>query len=104
MGVLALDALGGAMMNSALGVQYVEIDAESGDDSIHVKIPTGEMKMQLTKNRAGHPIGLENVTLPFLTNVKAAHTFFWNWSDYDRSYAYTDRCGTWANFSFRSKS
>ena len=96
--ILAVNALGGAIMKKVLGIQYVTIDIEEGEDSVHVKMPSGEMKMQLTKSHDGNPVRLENVTLPFLSNVKAAHTPFWNWSDYDRHYDYKNRCGTWADF------
>ncbi len=96
--ILAVNALGGAIMKKVLGVQYVKIGIEEGEDSVHFKIPSGEMKMQLTKSHDGNPVRLENVTLPFLSNVKAAHTPFWNCSDYDRHYDYKNRCGTWADF------
>ena len=96
--ILAVNALGGAIMKKVLGIQYVKIDIEETEDSVHFKMPSGEMKMQLTKSHDGNPVRLENVTLPFLSNVKAAHTPFWNWSDYDRHYDYKNRCGTWADF------
>jgi hypothetical protein len=95
---LAVQALGGAIMKKILGIHYVKMDIEEGEDSIHFKIPAGEMKMQLTRSHDGNPVRLENATLPFLSNVKAAHTPFWEWSDYDRHYEYKNRCGTWADF------
>jgi hypothetical protein len=96
--ILAVNALGGAIMKKVLGIQYVTMGIEETENSLHVTIPSGEMKMELTKSHDGNPVRLENVTLPFLSNVKAAHTPFWNWSDYDRSYDYKNRCGTWADF------
>jgi hypothetical protein len=99
--ILSKNVLGGALMKEVLGIQYVKIDVEADDETVHVKIPTGEMKMTLTKNKSGDHVGLTNQTLPFLSNVKAAHTSFWNWSDYDRSYEYKNRCGTWADFMFK---
>ena len=99
--ILAVNALGGAVMKKVLGVQYVKIDVEEGEDTVHFKMPSGEMKMHLTKSHDGNPVRLENVTLPFVSNVKAAHTPFWNWSDYDRHYDYKNRCGTWADFVMR---
>jgi Protein of unknown function (DUF1326) len=100
---LAVEALGGVLMQRVLGVRYVDIAVEEGDDTVHFKMPAGEMKMGLTKSHDGQPVQLENATLPFLHNVKAAHTAFWHWSDYDRHYAYRDRCGTWADFSMTSE-
>jgi hypothetical protein len=96
--ILAVNSLGGAIMKKVLGIQYVKIVIEEEEDSVRFTVPSGEMKMQLTKSRDGNPIRLENVTLPFLSNVKAAHTPYWYWSDYDRHYDYKNRCGTWADF------
>ena len=85
-------------MKKVFGIQYVKIDVEEGEETLHVKMPSGEMKMQLTKSHDGNPVRLENATLPFLSNVKTAHAPFWNWSDYDRHFEYKNRCGTWADF------
>ena len=95
---LAVESLGGAIMKKVFGIQYVRIEIDEGDNSITVKMPTGEMKMQLTKSHDGNPVCLENTTLPFLSNVKAAHAPFWKWSDYNRHFEYRNRCGTWADF------
>lgn len=100
---LALEGLGGVLMGRVLGVSYVDISVEEGEDTVHVRIPAGEMKMKLTRSHDGEPVRLENVTLPFIHHVKAAHTPFWHWSDYDRHYAYRDRCGTWADFTMSSE-
>jgi hypothetical protein len=94
----ALHALGGVLMKKVLGIHYVKMEIVEGKDTIHFKMPAGEMKMELTRSNDGNPVSLENVTLPFLSNVKAAHTPFWNWSDHDRHYDYKNRCGTWADF------
>lgn len=100
---LAVEALGGVLMQRVLGVRYVDIAVEEGEGTVHFKMPAGEMKMELTKSHDGQPVRLDNATLPFLNDVKAAHTLFWHWSDYDRHYAYRDRCGTWADFSMSSE-
>jgi len=100
---LVVEALGGVLMKRVLGVNYVPIGIEEGDGAVHFRMPAGEMKMMLTRSRNGDPVRLENATLPFLSNVKAAHTLFWNWSDYSRHFEYRDRCGTWADFLMRSE-
>lgn len=97
--ILVVTSLGGAIMKKVFGIQYVKIDVEEGKDTVHVKMPSGEMKMHLTKSHDDNPVRLENATLPFLSNVKTAHTPFWNWSDYNRHYDYKNRCGTWADFT-----
>ena len=100
---LAVEALGGVLMKRVLGVRYVDIAVDESEDAVHFKMPSGEMKMGLTKSHGGEPVRLENATLPFIHNVKAAHTPFWHWSDYDRHFAYRDRCGTWADFTMSSE-
>ena len=98
-----VETLGGVLMKRVLGVKYVPIGVEEGDGAVHFRMPAGEMKMVLTRSQNGDPVRLENVTLPFLSDVKAAHTLFWNWSDYSRHFEYRDRCGTWADFLMRSQ-
>lgn len=95
---LAVEALGGALMKRVLGVKYVHIDVTEQEGAVAFKMPAGEMKMELTRSGDGNPVLMENVTIPFLSNVKAAHTPFWNWSDYNRHVEYRNRCGTWADF------
>jgi hypothetical protein len=95
---LAVSALGGALMKDLWGVNYVPLTVEEGEDWVQVSIPTGQMKMQLTRSGNGEPVRIENATLPFLRNIKAAHAPYWRWADYDRHYEYRNRCGTWADF------
>jgi hypothetical protein len=99
---LAVKALGGVLMKRVLGINYVDIDVTEGEGWVHFKMPSGEMKMELTKSRGGNPVLLENVTLPFLSNVRAGHASFWNWSDYNRHFEYRNRCGTWEDFVMAS--
>lgn len=101
---LAVKALGGVLMKRVLGVNYVDIEVTEEEGTVQFKMPSGEMKMELTKSRGGNPVIMENVTLPFLSNVKAAHAPFWNWSDYNRHFEYRNRCGTWADFVMASSS
>lgn len=101
--ILVVNSLGGGgLMQRVWGIQYVKIDIEEGKDTIHIKMPSGELKMQLTKSHDGNPVRLENPPMPFLSNVKTAHTFFWHWSGYNRHYDYKNRCGTWAEFIMTS--
>ena len=99
---LAVQALGGALMKRVLGVKYVPIDVAGDESVVTFKMPAGTMRMELTRSGDGSPVRMENVTIPFLSNVKAAHTHFWNWSDYNRHLEYQNRCGTWADFTMTS--
>jgi hypothetical protein len=103
LGDLAVTFLGGgSMMPRVLGVKYVKVDVDEKDGTVHFTMPQGEMKMELTRSLDGNPVRLENVTMPFLSNVRTAHAPFWHWSDYNRHYDYKNRCGTWADFSMTS--
>jgi hypothetical protein len=95
---LAVEALGGVLMRKVLGVHYVDLEVTEDAGRIQVKMPSGQMTMELTKGPDGEAVRLENVTLPFISNVKAAHAPYWNWADHDRHYEYKNRCGTWADF------
>lgn len=95
---LAVQALGGVLMKRVLGLHYAPITIEEGEGTVHFGMPTGEMTMELTKGFDGRPVRLENQTLPFLSDVKAAHSPSWEWADHGRHFAYTNRCGTWADF------
>ncbi len=99
---LAVEALGGVLMKRVLGVHYVKIDIEERDGTVHFTMPSGEMKMELTRGPDGNPVRLENQTLPFLSNVRAAHAPFWRWADHNRHFEYRNRCGTWADFAMAS--
>jgi hypothetical protein len=101
--ILAVKSLGGgSMMQRVLGLKYVNIDVEEEDGTVHFKMPYGEMRMYLTRSHDGNSVRLENQTMPFLSNVKAAHAPFWHWADYSRHYDYKNRCGTWADFAMTS--
>jgi len=95
---LVVKSLGAALMKKNFGVKYVDMDIEEKGDTLHVKMPFGEMTQQLTKGPDGHPVRLENQTLPFVSNVKACHTPSWNYEDHGRHFDYKNRCGTWADF------
>jgi hypothetical protein len=100
---LALEALGGVLMKKVIGLHYVPISFEEDDGTVRVTMPAGEMTMALTKSHNGEPVRLENATLPFLSNVKAAHTPYWTWADHDKHFEYRNRCGTWADFAMASE-
>jgi len=96
-----VNSLGAALMKKSFGIKYVDIDVETKEDTVRFKMPFGEMKQELTRGRDGTPVRLENQTMPFLTNVKAAHTPYWNYDDHGRHFDYKDRCGTWAEFAMK---
>ena len=87
------------MRKKNFGVKFVDIQVEAKGDTLFIKMPFGEMKQELTRGQDGTPVRIENQTLPFLINVKAAHTPHWNYDDHDRHFDYKDRCGTWADFA-----
>lgn len=97
--VLATESIGGVLMKKNFGVKYVDIAVKETPSEVRVSMPFGEMEQRLTKGPDGEPVRLENQTLPFLSNVKACHTPYWNYEDHGRHFEYRNRCGTWADFA-----
>jgi hypothetical protein len=93
-----VSSLGALLMKKNFGVKYVDIEIQDDGETVYFKMPFGKMKQELTRGGDGTPVRLENQTLPFLTNVKAAHTPYWDYEDHGRHFEYRDRCGTWAEF------
>lgn len=98
---LVVSKIGGLIMKKNFGIKYVKIETKEDEGFIYFKMPYGELKQQLTKGPDGAPVRLENQALHFLTNVKAGHTPFWTYEDHGRHFDYKDRCGTWADFTFK---
>lgn len=92
--------LGGVLVGKSFGVKYVPIDISSTEDSVNIKTPFGEMRQHFTKGHDGSPVRIENSALPFLSNLKHCHTDNWSYNDHGKSFDYTDRCGSWADFEF----
>lgn len=99
---LAQKALGGVLMKKFVGIHKVDVDLSEQDGVLQVQMPAGRMRMELTRGQDGGPVRLENQTLPFLTNVRAAHAPYWEWKDHGRHFEYRERCGTWADFAMVS--
>jgi len=98
--VLAVNGMGAAIMKKVFDVKYVSIEAVDDGHTAHFKMPFGNMEQYLSKGADGTPVRLENQSLPFLANVKTAHTPFWTYTDLNRHFEYRDRCGVWADFAF----
>jgi hypothetical protein len=90
--------MGTILIQKAYGIKYVKMNIEIEENSFYIKMPFGEMKQILTKGLDGSPVRIENQLTPTLANVKACHSPFWRYSDYGRSFEYTNRCATWADF------
>jgi hypothetical protein len=91
--------MGTILIQKFFGIRYVKIDIQDEGDTFHAKMPFGEMKQQLTKGLDGTPVRIENQLVPSLTNVKVCHSPFWRYADYGRSFDYTNRCATRADFT-----
>ncbi len=91
------NGMGIYLIQKVFGIKYVKINIKEEDDSFHVKMPFGEMKMQLTKGQDGTPVRIENHVYPALTNLRVCNSPFWRYADYGRSFDYTNRCATWAD-------
>ena len=96
---LVRSGMGTILLQRIFGIRYVKIDIQDKGDTFHVKMPFGEMKQMLTKGLDGTPVRLENQLVPSLTNVKVCHSPFWRYADHGRSFDYTNRCATRADFT-----
>ena len=97
--LLVTQSIGSVLMRKHFGVKYVDMEVTQTPEGIQVSMPFGKMTQRLTTGLDGGPVRLENQTLPFLSNVKACHSPFWNYEDYGRHFEYRNRCGTWADFA-----
>jgi len=97
---LAVINIGSVFMKKNFGVKYINLEIQEEKDSIHFKMPYGEMQQSMTRGLDGTPVRLENQVFPILSNAKACHTPFWWFNDYGRHFDYKDRCGVWADFIF----
>jgi hypothetical protein len=94
-----MEHLEGRMWKQCLGIKYVKINISEENDTYHLTMPFGEMKMSLAIGGDGkNPIRMENPFLPFLSNVKFGNTHFWKYHDYGKDLEYHNTSGAVADF------
>jgi hypothetical protein len=98
---LAVLSLGGFLMRNVSRTEYVKMEIHDEGQSVHFKMPYGEMKQSFTTGGDQKtPVRVENHILPMLTDVKTCHTHFWRYQWDQRQFDYCDRNGVCADFTF----
>lgn len=97
---------GSIILKKFLGIKYVDIEFNQEQDTFHVKMPYGEMKLSYTPGLDGkNPQKLENSPFGvYLSDLKICNTHFWNYHDFGKNWEFKNRSGVIANFDMNGKS
>lgn len=100
------NVFGSSILRKVLGVKYANIELTQEDNTFHVKMPYGEMKMSYTPGLDGkNPQRLENSPFGFFfSNIRICNTHFWKYNDFGRSWDFVNRSGAIASFDRNGKS
>ncbi|NHJ19379.1 MAG: DUF1326 domain-containing protein [Candidatus Lokiarchaeota archaeon] len=97
---------GSILLKKTLGIRYVDISLEQENNTFHIKMPYGEMKLSYTPGLDGiNPQTIENSPYGiFLKNLRICNTHFWKYNDFDRNWEFKNRSGVIADFDMKGKS
>ena len=97
---------GSVLLRKVLGVKYVNIELSQDENTFHVTMPHGEMKLSYTPGLDGkNPQKLENSPFGiFYSDIKICNTHFWKYNDFGRNWDFTNRSGVIASFDGKGKS
>ncbi|MFW9999121.1 MAG: DUF1326 domain-containing protein [Candidatus Hodarchaeota archaeon] len=92
------------LLRKSLGVKYVDIKLSQEDNTYHITMPYGEMKLSFTLGYDGGPQRLENSLFnAFLKDIKICNTLFWKYNDFGKNWKFINRSGAIANFDLKGK-
>lgn len=93
----------GHMVKKCLGVKFVKINLSQEDNTYHITMPYGELKLSLTVGADGkNPVRLENCMFSMLfPDLKICNTHLWKYSDFGRDWEFVNRSGVIADFDFQ---
>ena len=88
------------LLRKPLGVRFVDIKLSQEDNTYHITMPHGEMKLSLTVGGDGkNPQRLENsIFSAMLQDIKICNTHFWKYSDFGKNWEFANRSGAIADF------
>ncbi|NVM55265.1 MAG: DUF1326 domain-containing protein [Candidatus Helarchaeota archaeon] len=94
------------LLRKALGIRYVNIDLNQENNTFHITMPYGEMKLSYTPGGDGKtPQRLENSIFSVMfSDIKICNTHFWNYNDFGKTWEFQNRSGAIAEFILRGKS
>jgi len=93
----------GHLVKKCLGVKFVKINLSQEDNTYHITMPYGELKLSLTVGLDGkNPVRLENCMFSMLfPDLKICNTHFWKYNDFDRDWEFVNRSGVIADFDMQ---
>ena len=93
----------GHLAKKCLGVKFVKINLSQEDNTYHITMPYGELKLSLTVGLDGkNPVRLENCMFSMLfPDLKICNTHFWKYNDFDRDWEFVNRSGVIADFDMQ---
>ncbi len=93
----------GHLAKKCLGVKFVKINLSQEDNTYHITMPYGELKLSLTVGLDGkNPVRLENCMFSMLfPDLKICNTHFWKYKDFERDWEFVNRSGVIADFDMQ---
>jgi len=93
----------GHLAKKCLGVKFVKINLSQEDNTYHITMPYGELKLSLTVGLDGkNPVRLENCMFSMLfPDLKICNTHFWRYNDFERDWEFVNRSGVIADFDMQ---
>lgn len=93
----------GHLAKKCLGVKFVKINLSQEDNTYHITMPYGELKLSLTVGLDGkNPVRLENCMFSMLfPDLKICNTHFWKYNDFERDWEFVNRSGVIADFDMQ---
>ena len=97
---------GSILLKKVLDTKYVNIELNREQDTFHVKMPYGEMKLSYTPGLDGkNPQKLENSPFGiYFSEIKICNTHYWNYNDLGKKWEFINRSGAIASFDMKGKS
>jgi len=94
------------LLKKVLGVKYVDITLNQDNNTYHIAMPYGEVKLSLTPGGDGkNPQRIENSIFSMIfSDIKICNTHFWKYNDFGKKWDYINRSGAIANFDLAGKS
>ena len=93
----------GHLVKKCLGVKFVKINLSQEDNTYHITMPYGELKLSLTVGADfENPVRLDNCMFSMLfPDLKICNTHFWKYNDFERDWEFVNRSGVIADFDMQ---
>jgi hypothetical protein len=94
---------GSLLVRKPLGVRFVDINLRQEDNTYHITMPYGELKLSLTVGGDfKNPQRLENSIFSMLfSDIRVCNTHFWKYNDFGKNWEFKNRSGVIADFDLQ---